>query len=79
MEDYNKALQYVDLAMNKKDIAQKAVEYKALSYLNLGDTVNWLNTLKEGVEKYPSVEYFYSNLISYYNSYGNTEELMCQK
>ena len=76
MEDYNKALQYVDLAMNKQDVAQKAVEYKALSYLNLGDTVSWLNTLKEGVEKYPSVEYFYSNLISYYNSYGNTAELM---
>mgnify|MGYP003302228856 CR=1 FL=1 len=76
MEDYNKALKYVDLAMNKQDVAQKAVEYKALSYLNLGDTVQWLNTLKEGVEKYPSVEYFYSNLISYYNINGNTADLM---
>ena len=76
MEDYNKALQYVDLAMNKQDVAQKAVEYKALSYLNLGDTVSWLNTLKEGVEKYPSVEYFYSNLISYYNDKGSVNELL---
>ena len=76
MEDYNKALKYVDLAMNKEDIAQKAVEYKAMSYLNLGDTINWLNTLKVGVEKYPEVQYFYSNLISYYNTNGNTEDLM---
>ncbi len=76
MEDYNKALKYVDLAMNKADIAQKAVEYKALSYINLGDTVNWIATLKQGVELYPSVEYFYSNLISYYNNSGKTEELM---
>lgn len=76
MEDYNKALQYVDLAINKEDVAQKAVEYKAMSYLNLGDTINWINTLKVGVEKYPSVEYFYSNLISHYNNNENTEELM---
>lgn len=76
MEDYNKALKYIDLAIKKADVAQKAIEYKALSYLNLGDTVNWLNTLKEGVEKFPATEYFYSNLISYYNNLGNTDELM---
>ena len=45
MEDYNRALKYVDLAMNKVDIAAKAIEYKALSYINLGDTTNWLKTL----------------------------------
>lgn len=76
MEDYNKALRYVDLAMKKEDVAQKAIEYKAMSYLNLGDTINWINALKLGVEKYPSVEYFYSNLISYYNNNGNTQELV---
>ena len=76
LEDYNKALKYVDLAMTKEDVAQKAIEYKAISYVNLGDTVNWLNTLKEGVEKYPSVEYFYSNLISYYNDRGNVTDLL---
>ena len=76
MEDYNKALKYVDLAMNKADIAEKAIEYKALSYINLGDTANWLKTLKVGVEKFPAVQYFYSNLISYYNNNGNTEDLM---
>lgn len=76
MEDYNKALQYVDLAMKKEDVAQKAIEYKAMSYLNLGDTINWINTLKVGVEKYPSIEYFYSNLISHYNNNGNTQELV---
>ena len=76
MEDYNKALKYVDLAMNKADVAQKAIEYKAMAYINLGDTANWINTLKVGVEKYPSVEYFYSNLISYYNNNGNTDELV---
>ena len=47
-----------------------------VSYINLGDTANWLNTLKVGVEKFPEVQYFYSNLISYYNTNGNTEDLM---
>lgn len=76
LEDYNKALKYVDLAMNKEDIAQKAIEYKAMAYINLNDTANWIETLKLGVEKYPAVEYFYSNLISYYNNNGKPEELM---
>ena len=76
LEDYNKALQYVDLAMNKADVAQKAVEYKAMSYINLGDTAMWLQTLRQGVELFPNVEYFYSNLISYYNNGDNPEELM---
>lgn len=76
LEDYNKALKYVDLAMKKEDVAQKAIEYKAMAYINLGDTANWLNTLKLGVEKFPAVEYFYSNLISYYNEHGNTESLL---
>ena len=76
MEDYHKALKYVDLAMKKEDVAQKAIEYKAMSYINLGDTVNWINALKLGVEKYPAVEYFYSNLISYYNNSGDTKDLV---
>lgn len=76
MEDYHKALKYVDLAMKKEDVAQKAIEYKAMSYINLGDTANWINALKEGVEKYPAVEYFYSNLISYYNTNGDTKDLV---
>ena len=76
LEDYNKALKYVDLAMKKDDVAQKAIEYKAMAYINLGDTANWLNALKLGVEKFPAVEYFYSNLISYYNDNGNTDDLM---
>ena len=76
MEDYHKALKYVDLAMKKEDVAQKAIEYKAMSYINLGDTANWINALKLGVEKYPAVEYFYSNLISYYNTNGDTKDLV---
>ena len=76
LEDYNKALKYVDLAMKKDDVAQKAIEYKAMAYINLGDTANWLNALKLGVEKFPTVEYFYSNLISYYNDNANTDDLM---
>ena len=76
IEDYEKALTYIDLAMKKEDVAQKAVEYKAMAYLNLGDTVKWTDVLKEGVALYPNVEYFYSNLISYYNNNGNTDELV---
>ena len=76
MEDYQKALTYVDMAMKKEDVAQKAIEYKAMSYLNLGDTVKWIDVLKDGVEKFPGVEYFYSNLISHYNNNGNTEDLV---
>ena len=50
--------------------------YKLLydEYVHLNDTVNFLRTLKEGVEKMPTDPWFIQNLINYYLSMNNIEE-----
>ena len=76
MEDYDKALKYVDRAIDSPEVGENAMQYKCMAYGAKGDSAQWINCLKQGVEKYPSKEYFYSNLISYYSNHNQNEELI---
>ena len=76
MEDYDKALKYIDMAVDNAEVGETAMTYKAMAYASKGDSLGWVNVLKEGVEKFPSKDYFYSNLISYYNEKGQNAELL---
>lgn len=76
LEDYKLVLDYVDLAVKDSANAESAYQFKAEAYVNLGDTVAWINTLKECSVKYPSNVYFYKSLIQYYDSKGKQDELI---
>ncbi|MBR4337261.1 MAG: tetratricopeptide repeat protein [Bacteroidaceae bacterium] len=76
MEDYNKALKYIDNALDDPEVGEQAMMYKCMSYANMGDTLTWIECLKDGVQRYPSKEYFYSNLISYYSTHNKDAELI---
>lgn len=76
MEKYDMALKYIDMALDDPEVGEQAMMYKCMAYSNLGDSLKWVETLKEAVEKYPSKEYFYSNLISYYNNHDQNAELL---
>lgn len=76
MEDYEKALKYIDNALDDPEVGEQAMMYKCMSYANMGDTLTWIECLKEGVQRYPSKEYFYSNLISYYSTHNKDAELI---
>lgn len=45
-------------------------------YFKRNDTVNFVNTLKEGVTKYPQEVWFLQNLINYYIFTGQSEEAL---
>lgn len=77
-EDYKLALTHIDLAKKASTPEMKAniVRYEATSYLNLGDTLKWIDLLKAGMEQYPEDQYYYSNLISYYSNNNQYDELM---
>ena len=77
-EDYALALANIDLAKQSKDPAMSASIYRleASSYLSMGDSLKWINLLKEGVERNPEDQYYYNNLISYYVNNNKNEELM---
>lgn len=76
MEDYDKALKYIDKALDDPEVGEQAMQYKCMAYGSKGDSAQWVNCLKEAVEKYPSKEYFYSNLISYYSNHDQNDELI---
>ena len=76
-EDYELAMKNIDLAKLSKDAEMSASIYRleAQSYLNMGDSAKWVELLKEGVERAPEDQYYYSNLLSYYVGNDNNAEL----
>ncbi len=74
--NYQKVLQFTPIAAKSKDNGKAALEFQAAAYKALGDTVNWMNTLKEGIEKYPDYAYFSGNLIDYYSNSGKYDEAL---
>ena len=76
MEKYDLALKYIDRALDDPEVGEQAMMYKCMSYASMGDTLTWIECLKDGVQRYPSKEYFYSNLISYYSTHEKDAELI---
>ena len=76
-EDYALAMTNIDLAKQSKDPAMSSSIYRleAQSYLNMGDSVKWIELLKAGVERAPEDQYYYSNLLTYYVGKNNYDEL----
>ncbi|MBQ8364800.1 MAG: tetratricopeptide repeat protein [Bacteroidaceae bacterium] len=75
LEDYSKVLKYADYAAQDETKASTIYRYKATAYSAMGDTVKWVDLLKEGVVKYPKDPFFYQTLISYYDNSGKRDEL----
>ena len=76
MEKYDLALKYIDNALEDPEVGEQATMYKCMSYATMGDTLTWIECLKDGVQRFPSKEYFYSNLISYYSTHNKDTELI---
>lgn len=76
-EDYALAMTNIDLAKQSKDPAMASSIYRleAQTYLNMGDSLKWVDLLKAGVERAPEDQYYYSNLLSYYVGKNNYDEL----
>ena len=74
----HKVLKYVDLAISEASLAEASAlsEYKARSFLALGDTVAWVKVLDEGTNRYPGYSYFFLNLMDYYMRHGMAEVAM---
>lgn len=61
---------YINTAIAWADSAQKAAlqEYKARTYVWENDEKNWLKELNVGVKLYPEHDYFFLNLLDWYNT-----------
>ena len=69
-------LKYAPYALSDKEVGHYAMEFMTIAYAAKGDSVQWMNTLKEGIEKYPSHPYFFGNLVDYYSNNNKYDEAM---
>ncbi len=76
LEDYPAVLKYAPYAENDKEVGQYAMEFISTAYLAQGDTVKWINSLQEGIKKYPTYPFFFGHLIDYYSNSNKFNEAM---
>lgn len=76
LEDYKMVMSHIDAAVLDPANAETAYQFKCEAQSALGDTVGWINTLKECSSIYPDNAYFYQALIQYYDSNNKRSELL---
>lgn len=76
LEDYPQVLKYAPYAVDDKEVGAYAMEFISTAYKEEGDTIQWINSLKEGITKYPDYPFFFGHLIDYYSNNNKYEEAM---
>lgn len=76
MEDYPSVLKYAPYAQDDKEVGKYAMEFISTALKAQGDTVQWIASLKNGIEKYPEHSFFFGHLIDYYNNNNKFDEAM---
>lgn len=69
------ALKYFQIAKDDEEYGEMATVYLCECYGGLRDSAQWLQSLKDGLVKYPTKDYFYSQLLNYYNLKNDMGEL----
>lgn len=73
-------LKYAKIGKDNKEEGYRGLMCMAEVYKEgeLKDSVQWLATIQEGVEKFPQQEYFIGNLMDYYIQHGKIQEGLTQ-
>ncbi len=81
-QDHNRALNMLKRAADEPFIENSTYkemeiyELTASEYIQLGDSVNYMNTLYKGAEKFPSSRYFIPNLVNVFIQSGDNAKAM---
>lgn len=76
MEDYPSVLKYAPYAKEDKEVGKYAMEFISTALKAQGDTVKWIASLKDGIQKYPEHSFFFGHLIDYYSNNNKFDEAM---
>ncbi|MBW9203282.1 tetratricopeptide repeat protein [Bacteroidales bacterium SW292] len=76
LEDYPSVMKYAPVAKDDKEVGKYAMEFYSTALKTEGDTAKWVESLKEGVEKYPEHPFFFGNLIDYYSNSKKFDDAM---
>ncbi|HXK74961.1 MAG TPA: hypothetical protein PLK40_00600 [Bacteroidaceae bacterium] len=72
-ENWKEVVHFAPLAKADAESSQYAYEFMANAYKQLGDTVQFVKALEEGVRAFPTSKYFSGNLVDYYSSHNDYE------
>ena len=76
MEDYPSVLKSAPYAKEDKEVGKYAMEFISTALKAQGDTVKWISSLKDGIQKYPEHSFFFGHLIDYYSNNNKFDEAM---
>ena len=76
LEDKENVLKYGKIGKEHKDEGYRSLMCMAEVYA--GDTIKWLEVIKEGATKFPTQNYFVGNLMDYYMNKGMVDEGLAQ-
>lgn len=69
-------LKYAPYAQDDSKVGKYAMEFISTALKSEGDTVKWINSLKEGIKKHPEHPFFFGHLIDYYSNNNKYDEAM---
>lgn len=75
--DQENVIKYGNIGKNDKEVGYNALMSLADSYAKT-DSVKWLETLKEGTEKFPTREWFVGHLMDYYQKHNMIDQAMTE-
>lgn len=79
IKDNDAVIKYGNIGKADKEEGYRALMCLAETYRGEnGDSVKWLETIKEGTERFPSQEYFVGNIMDYYIQKGMVDEGLTQ-
>ena len=73
---YASVLKYAPYAKEDKEVGKYAMEFISTALKAQGDTVKWIASLKDGIQKYPEHSFFFGHLIDYYSNNNKFDEAM---
>lgn len=79
-QDKAAVVKYGEVGKNHKEEGYRALMCLAEVYGDPqeGDSVKWLNVIKEGVEKFPTQEFFVGNIMDYYIHHGQIDQAIAE-
>ena len=75
-EDKDAILKYAPIAVKDQENGGIAMQLWADALKAKGDTAKWVESLQEGIIKFPENQYFFANLVDYYSSSNQPEKAM---
>ena len=76
LKNAKNTLKYADLSLVDTRNRKYLLEYKAVAYKSLKDTAQWIDALKIGLTNFPDHDYFFANLMDYFNETQNYDEAL---